>query len=422
MGSNEDLRAARRMLGDLPKFDDDGVPIRESEWRHSFMIYTRDITNTQRAQLWADKLVYDGVAYEWLEAHKAKGPAEAAQTLDWSTLEPLIESRWATPKRDQAATAARRREQWRNSRFDIEPMLPLLRDDNYTTRPHEAWARRHYAFGKATTLPEDELLFQSLEGPVLPKWLLNLIPNHPTFTTLEQLCDAIGAIAPRRLLDAYDAHEHMASLTATVAALSLSVGPRPALRSSTPSTAPVRVPTPARTLVPAAQANTRPAQVTFAPQAPSREPRTRQLPPHMTQGPASTPGTTGRRDPIPGLVAEDTAEERARYQAEVKAWKDAHGEFTKPTKDLPPFPLSPGTLHQTRDVCINCARGLHPLMACSSQLQVPQQERTARGVLLGLMRDIRRRDRNGPGNPDPLPVQQLECQSDDHDESSGSEN
>ncbi|KAF8602981.1 hypothetical protein BDV93DRAFT_556907 [Ceratobasidium sp. AG-I] len=83
---NEDLRAARVALAKLDNFDDKGKSMREAEWRHQFIIATRDLDDTQRAQLWADKLVYEGEAYKWL-GNLTRGTAdEQADVVDWAKL------------------------------------------------------------------------------------------------------------------------------------------------------------------------------------------------------------------------------------------------------------------------------------------------------------------------------------------------
>jgi hypothetical protein len=52
-----DLRAARRHLIELGKFDDKGKPrLSKAEWRQEFLIATCDITDAECAALWADCL------------------------------------------------------------------------------------------------------------------------------------------------------------------------------------------------------------------------------------------------------------------------------------------------------------------------------------------------------------------------------
>lgn len=435
MGSrNEDLRAARAALAKLDPFDDEGVPMREVEWRHQFLIATRDVSSAERAQLWADKLAFEGEAYEWLGTTKSTQAGRDA-AKDWDLLLPLIEVRWPTPKRDQAAWAEQQRTRWRTHFLDVSSMAAELADPSCSTRPHEAWARQHLAWGRACGSTDADLVYHTLYV-LIPSWFISLLPRKRRYgDAFTELCTDIGDIPSRDLYDAYVHSCTMELLSSSLRAqfvspppaLTVQETPRPGVlrRTSTSSPALALPPSGSLAPIPAPFNNYQPPrtqprtpQVGFAASGtPGRAESTRQQPPHFQTPPATVPAfaapsvppatparsTPALRDPMPALVAENTPAAQAHHKALVTQWEERFRDL-QPSVSRP-YPLSPGTFEQTRDVCVKCGRGTHTALQCKAEpAQVlPEHERQMRGAILRSLKPPSQWGRAGgvPGTPSP---------------------
>ncbi|QRV83692.1 Retrovirus-related Pol polyprotein from transposon [Ceratobasidium sp. AG-Ba] len=425
---SKDLRAARSSLSSLPKFSDDMDPMREAEWRHNFVVATRGVTDEERAQLWADWLVFEGVAYDWYEALQAAGPTELADSKDWTKLLPRIEARWPTPACDPFVLAEQKRHCWDNSILRVEEMLPALTDDTNPVKPHEVWAKQHLSRGKDRNSSNADLVHDTIKR-ALPAFIIPLLPKRARYgDQFETLCKDIGELSSSKIVSAYGVDQAVSSLQ------TLSIDPSPerqtprqpsrasslfpsSLRrtpsySSTMPQTPIAAPT-----FGAGQTTNRPNQVAFAPlppETPARGQQTRHIPPHMPSGQpvnaAATAPTTGPRtpaqrplrDPAPDLVAENTAGERERYNRLVNKFNEKYGELATPNMSKP-YPLSPGTFKQTHDVCIKCGRDFHTAIQCKNpNAWLPESERTMWGVILG---SLIRASKAGsmPDTPTPAP-------------------
>ncbi|KAG8757095.1 hypothetical protein FRC12_010388 [Ceratobasidium sp. 428] len=419
--ANADVRAARRQLNELGKFDDEGQPSRsEAEWRHEFLIATRDVDDKQRASLWADYLVYRGEAYQWLQAMKAD-PATKSRTEDWSTLEPLIEARWPTPVPDPAAYEESQRTRWVNSLFQIEQWSDMLCDPTNPTRPHQVWATQHRARGLACDSTNRDRVYHTLHNS-LPPFVVSLLPKKYHYgNDFDELCKHIGEITSRELYDAWRDRiliESMGTLSVsgppsspapTSTSVSVSSAPVSVSRSfssspysSSPyssSLARFRRQQPASTATsPAPAAATTPStprvsfrtetQVTQTPQPPPpvtppafantiASSSQRQTPPHMPDPPAE-PANPVLLPALP--IVPDSSSDRARHKALVNEWEVKYG-TSKPTSSNP-FPLSPGTLQPGRGVCTRCGRGVHNSIECEAMGNEPLdgRERFTRGA------------------------------------------
>ncbi|QRV99037.1 Retrovirus-related Pol polyprotein from transposon [Ceratobasidium sp. AG-Ba] len=166
--ASKDLRAAQANLNSLPRFNDNTDPIREVEWCHNFIVATRGVTDEERAQLWADWLVFQGVAYDWYEALQKSHLDDAK---DWSKLVLKIESRWPTPVCDAMAMAEQKRIRWDHSVLWIEGMLPGLLDKSNPVRPHETWAKQHLSRGKDRGSSNEDLVHNTLKRAI-PLWMV----------------------------------------------------------------------------------------------------------------------------------------------------------------------------------------------------------------------------------------------------------
>ncbi|QRW03526.1 Retrovirus-related Pol polyprotein from transposon [Ceratobasidium sp. AG-Ba] len=420
---SKDLRAARSSLGSLPRFNDDMDPMREAEWRHNFIVATRGVTDEERAQLWGDWLVFQGVAYDWYEALQQSGASGMADSKDWTKLLPLIEARWPTPVRDPFVLAEQKRHRWDSSVFRVEVMLPALLDSSNATKPHEVWAKQHLSRGKDRGSSDADLVHDTLKRAI-PAYLVQLLPKRAWYgSDFEGLCKDIGELSSEEIVNAHAINKAVLSLQ------TLSIG-APVERSTPRTTTqvapsfqavfdapPPTIPAPVFT---ATQSTGRAPQVTFAtaaPETPARNLPIRQTPPHLTapQPAATTVTATATlaapvpqtplqrplRDPAPDLVAENTPSERARYNGLVAEF---HAKFGDDTPNMSkPYPLSPGTFKQTRDVCIKCGRAFHTAVQCKDRSAwVPEEERTMRGVILGsLIRSAKAGSMQGTPTPGP---------------------
>lgn len=405
---NEDLRAARVMLAKLDNFDDEGKPMREAEWRHTFTIATRDLDDKQRAQLWADNLVYEGEAYEWLGNLKRGTTVERADAADWTRLLVHIEKRWPTPKRDPAAWAEQQRRQWDASYLDVSTMVSDLADQMCTTRPHEVWAKQHLAKGRACRSTDTNMVYHTVTHSV-PRWVSALLPKKTRYgDTFEELCDDISNIPSRELYDAYCYQYTIQSLVAThLSRVTPPPAPIPAYQPTprasamrrqpyappppTPSTPSVQTPIPPPFPIPLAPQSTPRAQhVGFSTVTSIPHPSaSRQDPPHMSTPPPrpptplqpAQPVERPLRDPLPTVLPNST-EAKAAYKVRVEQWKVAN-RGRQPSMERP-FPLSPGTYEQSRDVCVRCGRGFHFSLECEAvgDAVVAEAERQMRSAIL----------------------------------------
>ncbi|CCO36203.1 hypothetical protein BN14_10331 [Rhizoctonia solani AG-1 IB] len=81
-----------------------------------------------------------------------------------------------------------------------------------------------------------------------------------------------------------------------------------------------------------------------------------------------------------GRFTEDTPEARREHQLRLADWLGRHPSGSALLNDPPP--LEPGTLEQTADLCIKCARGNHTALLCTSPETVSEVERNYRSRLL----------------------------------------
>ncbi|KAG8729315.1 hypothetical protein FRC10_004078 [Ceratobasidium sp. 414] len=438
---NADLRAARRQLASLPKFDDEGKPMSESEWRYEFLIATRDLSDKQRAAVWIDHLQYEGEAYYWFQAQKAS----KSGTDDWSKLKDLIEARWPTPVRDPDAFEERNRIRWNSSVLDIDGIADALSERSNPTRPHHIWATQHLAKGRACDSTDKDRVYHTLHY-ALPPFVVALLPKKYRYgADFSELCKDIGEIPAWELYEAWQRETTLSRLETLSLTppppqpptpytpkirrnLSTSLTPSlpPSAMRGTPSAPPPSLPS-------SLQVPSRGHQVSFAdpPQAPSTPistapiPRpvfgtaTRQAPPHLSAIPqqvtqAAVSGPVQVYPPAPTAhTATATVTRRvpntdadiARYNAATLAWMQQYeGQSPSLAK---PYPLSPGTLEQTR---------LHKAIDCKAEPAhlLPEHERSMRGAILRDMNRSARNSRAGtvPGTPSPptrvRDVQQLE--------------
>ncbi|QRV96803.1 Retrovirus-related Pol polyprotein from transposon opus [Ceratobasidium sp. AG-Ba] len=418
--ASKDARSTRSSLNSLPRFNDDMDPMREVEWRHNFIVATCGVTNEEHVQLWADWLVFQGVAWDWYKALQNKGPTELADWKSWAKLETHIKNCWPTPVHDPFVLAEQKCLRWDNSVLKIKDMLPALLDKSNPIKPHEIWAKQHLLRGRDQGSSNGDLVHDTLKRAI-PSWMVALLPKRSRYgSNFEGLCKDIGDLTSTKIIAAYDVHRAVVSIQN----LLLSSPAKPSIRttatlypsslrcSSTQvppaqSTISVQNPIPAPVFAPA-----RAPHVTFAtstPETPARNQPARHNPPHMpgpaTEQPATvpapapqTPNQHPMRDLVPDVIP-NTAEERAKHKVLLAEFNNKYGELATPTMSKP-YPLLPGTFKQTRDICIRCGRGFHTAIQCDNPNPLPKSERGMRAAILGT---LWRPSRAGtiPGTPTP---------------------
>lgn len=327
--SADDLCLAHTRLRDLPYFDDDLRPIAEAEWRHQFIAATRSIADVNRAQMWADRLVYNGEAYHWFQALVRSSDTERkAAASNWSKLKALIEECWPTPEYDAAAIQNAHKQRWAESKMDVAELAAQYKDGK--SKPHELWARQHRAKGKACGSSNSDLVWKTLHKAV-PGWVVAFLPDKEDYgDDFDKLCKDIGNLS---LVALYSTYEQQSVLNGLMQQLSLGDTPKASPPVPTPQVTPrfSRQPSNTSNPPPAKPQPARQPQVSFAlPKAPpARDP-----PLHLPA--ASTPFK-----PLPALVAEPTPDKWARHKALVDEYTAKHGD-AEPSMELR-YPLSPGT-------------------------------------------------------------------------------
>ncbi|KAG8732340.1 hypothetical protein FRC10_000977 [Ceratobasidium sp. 414] len=355
--ANTDLCAARRQLANLPKFDDKGKPMSESEWRYEFLIVTHDLLDKQRAAVWADHLQCEGKAYYWFQAQKAT----KLNTDNWSKLKDLIEVWWPTPSQNPDAFKEHNCIHWNSSVLDVNSMADALSERSNPTRPHHIWATQHLAKGHTCNSTNKDRVYHTLHYALPPFVVALLSKKYHYGANFTELCKDIGEIPARELYEAWQRETTLSHLE--MLSLMLPSPQPPALYMPQPWHSP-------------------------GPAAPLPTPT------------ASHPRSHAKLGP--------------RHNAEMLAWMQ---QFEGQTLSmLKPYPLLPGTLEQTHLVCVKCGCGEHKAIDCKAQPAhlLPEHEHSMRGAILCDLNKNAQNSRAGmvPGTPSPpthvCDVQQLD--------------
>ncbi|QRW13257.1 Retrovirus-related Pol polyprotein from transposon opus [Ceratobasidium sp. AG-Ba] len=413
------------------QFYDDGRPKPEVEYRRNFIFATLGLSDEQIASLWANHLVYDGPAYDWYES-LISTPAGKTAAEKWSTLQPEIKKRWPTPTRDTKATARRHRAQWREHKFDIQPMREALANESSTTKPHQAWVQQHKALGAAvTSMTNEEKVLQTLE--TLPVYLLELLPKRDGYVDeWDELIKDIGNISSRLLLNCYNQQLMLDSMYT----LSVSEPTQPPATPTWRNARRDRSPPPPVARTPAsrreptvcfddtpqvAPATAAPSPNLFTrPRTPTSQPR--DPPPHTPftpQTPGPVPSVLSRVPPPVGAQRiPDTPEDKTKWSADVAQWKALYRQ--EPYSLRRPFPLRPGTYEQTADSCTRCGVADHYSYQCEAA-GPDVLDNKEQGYCRLVARKLRDERKAGAQPSTPTPQQrvretaQLEYSEPDHD-------
>lgn len=441
-----DMRLVHQELKSLGRFDDEGVPITEAEYRYRFKSITADLADDERARLWVNNLLYNGAAW-WWHYTLVQDQTGATAASAWSTLEPRIEEHWPTPVLDVRVYQRAKRKAWEAHKLEVASMIDELEDDSAPTSPHALWAQRHQALARACNSTNEDRVSRTLEH-ALPRFVIELLPKGYEYgDQFKELCDDVGKINARTLLRAYQRESTQEALLASLSNLAIQESrPAPRAQRLLPRTQPtVLAPPPAPAAAPSPtsaisdripwQQRTASAAATQAP-AQSQTPRVSFGPSAAaTRTPARTTGSAPsamaaprQSNPPPSQTAsdlsappEDTPEGREEYARRVAEWNEKFpGMYPSPAR---PFPLSPGTRAQTLELCVKCGRGEHLAIDCSAppNQHLPERERAYRSLLVRQIRANAPRARPGPARTRETYV--VEVVEDEYDaEYLGSEN
>lgn len=193
--------AVIKALARIGQFEDDGRPMSEAEYRHSFKLLTYGCADKDIAQFWYANVKYGSPAFFWY--HELMSTVEGQTAAKkWSTLESLIEDRWNTPPIDLKAFNQRTRREWADRKFVIEDMLDQLRDPGAAVQPHSAWAAQHRVLGKRVNSSNEDRVASTLK--LLPRYVVNLLPKADQYEDdFDGLISDIGTLVPSRLVHAY---------------------------------------------------------------------------------------------------------------------------------------------------------------------------------------------------------------------------
>ncbi|QRW13773.1 Retrovirus-related Pol polyprotein from transposon [Ceratobasidium sp. AG-Ba] len=435
--ANPDMKLVHQRLGDLRRFNDNGDPMTEAEYRERFIDITDGVADDVRAKLWASNLAYQGAAWWWHRLN-SEDPNTLAAMKTWSTLVLEIEKRWPTPVLNKSAYRRATQEAFWNRKLNVAKIADSLINNDTVSLPHQVWASEHYAKGMACNSTDVDRVSYTLRHCV-DFTVIQLLPKrHDYDDDFKGLCKDIGEINPLSLYFTWKNRDDVDKLLAgsftslavspsatAIAAVAAPLqhayhaySPLPPLTATQPRTAP---PVAAGTTVaqhqrPAAALPKPTPQIHRTPATP-RPHTSKDQPPHfpalppVPATPSQTPAQPARaRQPatileqapppvsaefieklraiqnpnalMPELVAADTPENHAAYRANVLQFEQDHGDrgpwLTRP------YPLSPGTFKQTLDLCTVCARGSHPAHKCPAEAKgesVPQPEQIFRNML-----------------------------------------
>ncbi|QRV73348.1 Retrovirus-related Pol polyprotein from transposon [Ceratobasidium sp. AG-Ba] len=405
------IRDAMMLVQKLGPFVDGNSPMPEAKYHHHFKQYTFGLTEEEVARVWVNNIEYASPAHMWYRT--------LTNTLDklkavatWPALEAKIEQRWPTPQWDDEAHKTAMQDSWDNHHFDITAdMLSRLKDRLNMTKPHQAWAEEHRALGKAVNSTDEDRVSKTVSE--LPPWLVNLLPKGDQYgERFDELMNDIWSLSSRQIVYVYErdsAYDLLASQLGHTS-ISQSSFQTPALQTpiSTPSTRSYTPrSTPRRSTLQfnsAVQQTIIPLNDT-APLVTPRalpQPQVRDDPPHMT-APPSTPQTPAgplslvfsrvsaaqTRVSLPaGVRVDDSPQAVAEYNTCVAEWHKQNPR--RWPSSCSPFPLSPGSLQQTLELCPKCGVANHTVLECKSRTGVDALDEYERKYRESVQRSLSR--------------------------------
>ncbi|QRV80751.1 Retrovirus-related Pol polyprotein from transposon [Ceratobasidium sp. AG-Ba] len=455
---NPDMKLVHQRLGDLRRFNDNGDPITEAEYRERFIDITDGVADDVRAKLWASNLAYQGAAWWWYRL-KSDDPSASANMKNWSTLVLEIEKRWPTPVLNKSAYIRATQEAFWNHKLNVSDIADSLLNNDTVSMPHQVWSSEHYAKGMACNSTNVDRVSYTLRHCV-DFTVIQLLPKrHDYDDDFAGLCKDIGEINPFSLYYTWKNRDDVDKLIANSFA-TLAVTPQVPVATtpshhgyyaySSPPAQPTTQPLVVSPLVAGttvaqhqrpASALPKPTPQTHRTPATPRLQSSKDQPPHLPALPAvpATPSHTpvhaarsGKpaiileqgpppvssefieklraiQNPnavMPELVATDSPENHAAYRANVLQFEQDYGDrgpwLTRP------YPLSPGTFKQTLDLCTFCARGCHPPHKCPAESKgesVPRPEQIYRNMLVSKLRREAKSTRAGVQWNTPTPAQ-----------------
>ncbi|QRV96891.1 Retrovirus-related Pol polyprotein from transposon opus [Ceratobasidium sp. AG-Ba] len=405
--SHSAVRDAMLLVQKLGPFSDGNSPMPKAKYRHHFKQYTFGLTDEETARVWVNKIEYASPAHMWY-CTLTNTPTKAKAVEKWPDLELEIETQWPTPQWDDEAHKTAMQDSWDNHFFEVmAELLARLKDWSNMTKPHQVWAEEHRALGKAVNSTNEDRVSKTIAK--LPPWLVNMLPKGDRYSDrFDELMNDVGALSSRQILYVYEREAAYEVLTTRFN--QASIAPQPSYPKSTmPTSAPA-----AAQGSPALKTTPRRSSLRFAsavqqtiiplndtpPEATPRAlplPPSRNNPPHMT-APPSTPQTPA--GPISSVISRVQACVPLTAGTKVDDSLQALAEYA-------PFPLSPGSLQQTLNLCPKCGVANHTVLECQARTRVDTLDEYERKYRESLQRslsqeaDNARRAGTQPATPTP---------------------
>ncbi|KAG8723898.1 hypothetical protein FRC09_001301 [Ceratobasidium sp. 395] len=388
--TDQQMHQARKRLDRLDEFDGKEEKMTEEEWRERFITLTKGYnpTDPQKLELWREKVLGGSEAHKWMTEMEAQTRIDT-----WPRLVAELKSRW--PPLSKADEAKDKLERWYRDKLEDEKLGTTVKvGTDKTERYHVWWAKERLKLASAVSSSANE--------KVQITWMMALTPTLKgmlgktlsDFTTLEQLCAAIISIDQERIEYEVELDTTRRETQDTLAEVGHRLGrmelgrqvqtyqsSRPSNRAGQTTRSHVQFSDSYTTPFQAPRQSIMSAPTTPAPRAFSSFPSTTTTRVQTTTNtPAPTlgaPFTPRSNLPAPaagrGRTFLDTQEGRTQYNTSLAA-------LQTPATTSVQYPLSPGTMRQTDQVCARCGRGNHSLMSCDGT-PLPSEERKWRGAV-----------------------------------------
>ncbi|QRV85114.1 Retrovirus-related Pol polyprotein from transposon [Ceratobasidium sp. AG-Ba] len=405
---NPDMKLVHQRLGDLRRFNDNGDPITEAEYRERFIDITDGVADDVRAKLWASNLAYQGAAWWWYRL-KSDDPSASANMKNWSTLVLEIEKRWPTPVLNKSAYIRATQEAFWNHKLNVSDIADSLLNNDTVSMPHQVWSSEHYAKGMACNSTNVDRVSYTLRHCV-DFTVIQLLPKrHDYDDDFAGLC---------KDMNRDDVDKLIANSFATLAVTpQVPVATTPSHHGyyaySSPPAQPTTQPLVVSPLVAGttvaqhqrpASALPKPTPQTHRTPATPRLQSSKDQPPHLPALPAvpATPSHTpvhaarsGKpaiileqgpppvssefieklraiQNPnavMPELVATDSPENHAAYRANVRSLNKTTATEALGSRGRTRLLQGSRDFKQTLDLCTFCARGCHPRPTVSGRVK-----------------------------------------------------
>ncbi|KAG9117271.1 hypothetical protein FRC07_007395, partial [Ceratobasidium sp. 392] len=195
---NPDMKLIHQRLGDLRRFNNNGDPMTNAEYREWFIDITDGVADNVRTKLWASNLAYQGTAW-WWHRLKCDDPNTTNAMKKWPTLVLEIKKRWPTPVLNKSAYIRATQEAFWSHKLNVADIANSLLNNDTVSLPHQVWASEHYAKGMACNSTDVDRVSYTLRHCVDFTVIQLLLKRHDYDDDFMGLCKDIGEINPLSL-------------------------------------------------------------------------------------------------------------------------------------------------------------------------------------------------------------------------------